>query len=363
MPNDTMKTSATDRLARYQFRNREGEEKSPETADANKFTSPDEESASGGSETAVSNMEKMLQAIAQSNREILGDILQMRKDVKEFEGQTRESFTRLETSVGGLSAQLTKLEKRVVDAEERLSAAEDGNAAHGKAIGFLLQREAELLERCEDLENRHRRQNLRLYQLPEGSEGRDMIAFIKKLLPTVLTNLPLTEADIRIDRAHRALMPKPKENDPPRSIVIKFADYTVKEQILQHAWRQRTVKMGEKQIYFDNDYSPELQRKRAQVRHVVKQLKEKNVKAKCMYPARLRMTVGSVEKTFQTVMDAAQVLKDLNIQVRVDERDKVERELARHRWERRSATRGGRNVSVFTMDDCRVFFPSTDQEY
>lgn len=116
------------------------------------------------------------------------------------------------------------------------------------------------------------------------------------------------------------------------------------------------MKMGEKQIYFDNDYSPELQRKRAQVRHVVKQLKEKNVKAKCMYPARLRMTVGSVEKTFQTVMDAAQVLKDLNIQVRVDERDKVERELARHRWERRSATRGGRNVSVFTMDDCRVFF-------
>lgn len=281
----------------------------------------------------------------------------MRIDVKEFEGQTKESFTRLETSIGGLSAQLTKLENRVTDAKERISATEDTNAAHGKAIGYLLQREAELFEWCEDLENRHRRQNLRLYQVPEGSEGRDMIAFIKKVLPTVLTSLPLTEADIRIDRAHRALMPKPKENDPPRSIVIKFADYTVKEQILQHAWRQRTVKMGEKQIYFDNDYSPELQKKRAQVRYVVKQLKEKNVKTKCMYPARLRMMVGSEEKTFHTVMDAAQVLKDLNIQVRVDERDKVERVLANHRWERRATNRGGRNVSMFTEDDCRFFFP------
>lgn len=276
----------------------------------------------------------------------------MRRDVKEFEGQTKESFTRLETSVGGLSAQLTKLEQRVVDAEEHITTTEETNTAHGKAIAFLLQREAELFERCEDLENRHRR----LYQVPEGSEGRDMVAFIKKLLPTVLTNLPLTEHDIRIDRAHRALMPKPKENDPPRSIVIKFADFTVKEQILQHAWRQCIVKLGEKQIYFDNDYSPELQRKRAQVRYVVKQLKEKNVKAKCMYPARLRMMVGSEEKTFQTVMDAAQVLKDLNIQIRVDERDKVERELARHRWERRAANRGGRNVNMFTENDCRFFF-------
>ncbi|KAG8008882.1 LINE-1 retrotransposable element ORF1 protein [Nibea albiflora] len=357
MPNDTTKTSAGDRLARYHFRNKEGDEKSSETTDANKQATPDEASASKTTDTAVNGLEEMLQAIAQSNREIRGDIQQMSMDVKEFKGQSKESFTKLETSIGSLSAQITKLEKRVVDAEERVTATEEATAIHGKAIGFLLQREAELFERCEDLQNRHRRQNLRLYQVPEGSEGRDMVAFIKKLLPTVLTNLPLAEADIRIDRAHRALMPKPKENDLPRSIVIQFTDYTVKEQILQQAWRQRTVKMGEKQIYFDNDYSPELQRKRAQVRYVVKQLKEKNVKAKCMYPARLRMMVGSEEKTFQTVMDAAPVLKELNIQIRVDERDKVERELTRHRWETRAGNRRGRKVNMLTEEECRFFLP------
>lgn len=114
-----------------------------------------------GTETAARNMEKMLQAIAHSNQEILGDILKMRMDVKDFEGQTKESFTRLETSVGGLSAQLTKRENSFVDAEERITTTEDTNAVHGNAIGFLLQREAELLERCEDIENRHSRQNFR----------------------------------------------------------------------------------------------------------------------------------------------------------------------------------------------------------
>lgn len=69
------------------------------------------------------------------------------------------------------------------------------------------------------------------------------------------------------------------------------------------------------------------------------------------------MTVDSEEKTFQTVMDTAPVLRDLKIQVRVHEQDKVEQELVRHRWERRDTKRGGRRVGMFTEKDCRFFFP------
>lgn len=172
MPNDTTKTNEADRLSRYQFRNKEGEENPSETTEVNKPAKPDTASASKGNVTAAKNMEEMLQAIVQSNREIREDILQMRMDVKEFKGQTKESFTKLETSVLGFSAQLTKLVKRVVDAEERITTMDETTAAHGKAISFLLQREEELVERCEDLQNRARRQNLRLYQVSEGSRKR-----------------------------------------------------------------------------------------------------------------------------------------------------------------------------------------------
>ncbi|KAK1888712.1 LINE-1 retrotransposable element ORF1 protein [Dissostichus eleginoides] len=309
--------------------------------------------AGGAAETS---MEDILRSIEKSNQEIRGEIQLMREDVKEFKGQISESFNRLETSVGGLSTQLTTLEKRVVDAEGRIGDTEEKAAIHGRAISFLLQQEAELMERCEDLQNRTRRQNLRLYQIPEGSEGRDMVAFIKKLLPTVLPSLPLKEDDIRIDRAHKTLTPRSKESDPPCPILVGFADYTVKEQILRQAWTQGQVKMGDRQIYFDNDYSPELQRKRAQVRYVIKELKQKNVKAKCLYPARLRMMVGSVEKTFPTLMEAAPALQKMNIQIRVDERDKLQSELTRRRWERQD-NRRGKNGNLLSEEDCRVFFP------
>lgn len=365
MPNDTIKPNAADRLTRYQFKKTEKEEKTTKMAEASKpAAKPGAANSSTGAAdaSANNNMERILQSIMQSNQEIRGEILQMRKDVQEFNGQTKDSFTRLETSVGGLSAQLTKLEKRVVDTEERVRVTEETTTVHGRAIGFLLQREEQLMEQYEDLQNRARRQNLRLYQVPEGCEKGDMVGFVRKLFPMVLTDLPLTEEDIKIDRAHRALMQKPKENDPPRSIVVRFADYTVKEQILRAAWAQRTVmlKMEDinRQIYLDNDYSPELQRKRAQVRYVIKQLKQKNVKARCLYPARLRMVVGSEEKTFQTLMDAAPTLRDMNIHIRIDERDKMERALTRHRWERQDSRGRRRNTNILlTEDECRFFFP------
>lgn len=67
MPNDTTKTSAGDRLSRYQFRNEEVGEKSSKTTEANKPAKPDAASASKDTEAAAKNMEEMLQAIVQSN--------------------------------------------------------------------------------------------------------------------------------------------------------------------------------------------------------------------------------------------------------------------------------------------------------
>lgn len=52
-----------------------------------------------------------------------------------------------------------------------------------------------------------------------------------------------------------------------------------------------------KQIYFAHDYSPDLQIKRGQVRQVIKQLKGKGIRAKCPYPAQLRMNTDSGEYT------------------------------------------------------------------
>lgn len=103
-----------------------------------------------------------------------------------------------------------------------------------------------------------------------------------------------------------------------------------------------------KRIYFDHDYSPDLQKRRGQVRQVIKQLKIKGIRAKCPYPVRLRMTTDSGEKVFETLVDAIPTLKELGIKVQIDERERLQRELMRDRWQVQGNGRDQRKKQTMT---------------
>ncbi|KAK7891186.1 hypothetical protein WMY93_023149 [Mugilogobius chulae] len=147
-----------------------------------------------------------------------------------------------------------------------------------------------------------------------GSEGGNMTAFVKDLLPKVLTLPP--GLDIRIERAHRSLQSKPTNPAAaPRSILVRFLDAAVKDVVLQQAWKQGQVSFQDKRIFFDQDYSPELQKKRSKVHVIVKQLKQMGIQAKCLYPARLRVKMDSGEKTFASLTSASDTLEGLGVRV------------------------------------------------
>lgn len=293
-----------------------------------------------------------------SETKILAELGKLRAENREGHEQTRHSLTKLELSMNELKDEITKLEKRTTETEGRISAVEDNGRRYENAIRYLLRREIDLTARCEDLQNRSRRNNLRIYRVPEGSEGKDVKAFVKELIQSVLQ--PMPAVNLQIERAHRALTAKPKEpTAAPRSLIVKFVDYSIKDAILRQAWSQRQVLYKAEPIYFDHDYSPELQKKRAQVRAVIKQLKQKSIKAKCIYPAQLKLFTASGEKTYPTLIDALQELQMLDIQVRIDERDQMERELSQFSWSS-AGRRRGKDPAVRTGTDIRALFSGTD---
>ena len=255
-------------------------------------------------------------------------------------------------SVTDLNQRMEKLERRTEEAETRVSIAEDTGQRHERMLWHLLKREAALTNMCDDLQNQMRRNNLRIYQIPEESERDDMIGFVKNLIETVLQLPP--ELNIKIERAHRSLGLKPARSASPRSIIVRFLDYTVKEAVLRQAWAQKQVKFQEEVIYFDQDYSPEVQRKRARVRGVIKQLKEREIQAKCCFPAQLRINLESGAKTFPTLVEAVPTLKKLGIEVQVSEREKLEWELSRETWERQDGGKRERKDTSLSAVDLRT---------
>ena len=169
---------------------------------------------------------------------------------------------------------------------------------------------------------------MRIHGIPEGSEKNDTIGFISGFIRSSL-QIP-ADVDIRIERAHRSLLARSKENTaPPRAIIVRFLDYRVKEQVIQQALKQKTTYEG-RTIYFNQDYTNEVQKKRKQVRDVIKKLKDKNFEAQSPYPAQLKNVLASGTKIFTTLTEA--VLRDMGIHVQEEERDELQRLRTQSSW-------------------------------
>ncbi|KAI4806957.1 hypothetical protein KUCAC02_017747 [Chaenocephalus aceratus] len=112
------------------------------------------------------------------------------------------------------------------------------------------------------MEGRSRRENIRIHGVKEGAEDNSpsMGTFVEDLLREGL-DLPAT-FELRVERAHRALMPKPPGEVSPRSIVVKLSSYRTKEELLRLAWQKRGFQHLERRVNLDHDYAPDVLRKR-----------------------------------------------------------------------------------------------------
>lgn len=262
--------------------------------------------------------------------ELLVELRKLRRENGDAFQDTKQSLNRLETSVGEIKQQMEKLDERLTTVEHRVSNAEDRSIRHERALGYLLRREARLTAKQDDMENRLRRNNIRVYGIPEEAEGKEMVPFMVEFFRTTLTLKD--DVEIKLERAHRAIAPKPKTKASTRSIIVRFLDFSVKQAVLQQAWKQRDITFQGQKVYFDQDYSPDVQRKRKQVREVIKRLREKNIKAQSAYPAQLKVFLDTGVKVFPSLLEAQSFLKELGVAAEIEERDVLERELTQDTW-------------------------------
>ncbi|RXN32638.1 LINE-1 type transposase domain-containing 1 [Labeo rohita] len=134
-----------------------------------------------------------------------------------------------------------EVEKGQRDLASKVGLRKDGDAEEGDPAAALSSiRKASKLS---DLEGRSHRNNIRIYGVSENAEGSSMPRFIENLIKTELGDLlELNQGDdLGIERAHRALTPRPPAGMPPRSIVVRFLQFTTKEKILHAAWKKKIL--------------------------------------------------------------------------------------------------------------------------
>lgn len=247
---------------------------------------------------------------------VLEELRDFRKDFQDFKSE------------------LTTVNRKITEAESRIEKAEDRiqNVEHvmTKMLKVMREQEAKLL----DQESRSRRLNLRLYNVSEGAEnGRPMVTFVEKLLRESLDISP--NMSLGIERTHRALGPKPSGNgeEKPRSIIIGFARFTTKEEVLRKAWTKKTVLWEGRRIYFDQDYPPVILQKRKEYAEAKRVLKRHNIRFQTPFPYKLRVFYENGTQLYQSAEEATTDMISRGMPVtKVTTRESLAEQLARSAW-------------------------------
>ncbi|KAI4876849.1 hypothetical protein NFI96_011082, partial [Prochilodus magdalenae] len=200
-------------------------------------------------------------------QEMRSELLQDNASLKTEIGSIKGTVSEVETSLSGLSDEVVDLRAKVVSLTRDL---------------------AKIDARCEDLEARSRRQNIRLIGIPEN-DSRFILSnsSVSELLKEAFS----LEKSPLVDRAHRSLAPRPGPSEPPRPIIVKLHYFEDCARILKEARsRQRTISSGVRFFVYP-DFTPKVAKARAAFSEIRKKLRTLDgVKYGIFYPARLRIT-------------------------------------------------------------------------
>uniref|UniRef100_A0A8C5GJL6 L1 transposable element RRM domain-containing protein n=1 Tax=Gouania willdenowi TaxID=441366 RepID=A0A8C5GJL6_GOUWI len=234
------------------------------------------------------------------HRELKNDITSLRAETKAEVGALREDILHKMDSLRNAHAQTAKEQKEMGGA---LSDVTDRLVILEKNHDMLTKDHKKLQEKCTDLENRSRRQNLRVVGIAEGIEAGNPSRFVAEFFPDVL-GAGSFDTPLLIDRAHRSLAPKPRDGERPRALIVRLHYYADKEKILKLSREKGRLIYKGSPVHIFPDMSPEVGKQRAAFNQVKAGLRQAKIPYSMYYPAKLTFTLDNIRHSFTNPQDA-----------------------------------------------------------
>lgn len=267
-----------------------------------------------GSEKTKSQADLDLAAMADTS-DVLAELKTLRTELGTKLDGIEKRLSEVSSSVKTLENNLTEIktavisnEKRIDDAEDRIAAAESRLDTADSFITSASKRLNLLEAKVDDLENRSRRKNLRLFGLREGAEGsRPLMDFIKDMLPRWTDTTP--DTPFSLERVHRTLAPaKPNQHRP---VLIRFLKFQDKELVFRST-RRREITYDGVRLFFSEDFSAETMRQRREFNNVKKMFVDKGMyRGFLVQPCKLRILHDKKIYLFSSPKEAEELYRSI----------------------------------------------------
>lgn len=235
------------------------------------------------------------------------------------------SLNILSSQVGSIQEGLTilrhdvqKIRERTAALEGRVSEIGDDMQHLQHDLGANTRKTDAAYDRTEDLENRLRRNNLRLVGVPEREEGSNATEFVERWLADKFKDTNLSPL-FAVERAHRVPMRPPPPGNPPRAILARILNCRDRDVILRKARDVADLNVNGARVSIFPDFSSEIQKRRMRFTDVKRRLRALELPYAMLYPAKLRVVVDGEAKFFETAAGAAAWLDSNERRLRVRE--------------------------------------------
>ncbi|TNN44640.1 N-acetylated-alpha-linked acidic dipeptidase-like protein [Liparis tanakae] len=206
-------------------------------------------------------------------------------------------------SVNSVCASVTAVEKRVDEAEQRISDTEDSVSQLLAELERTETRLTEAMTRLEDQQNWSRRNNIKIINLPEHTEGTNARDFFESWLPKVL-NLTVKNDRLKLDRCHRGPAHLQSNSTRPGTVYIRHNNFADKQLIMKWARSAAEVTFSGNRIHFFDDFSPAVEIKRREFLEAKTPLRDLGIRYQMLYPAVLRVTDDGGVRHFRSADEA-----------------------------------------------------------
>lgn len=278
------------------------------------------ENKTGGAPTRHADEEPTNRILLDAIQELKNEAIKNKEDIcrildtrieqvyNDLRGEINAVKTQLLAPIAKLEANSQALNNTVREIEQATSIHSDGINSLENQVAELKAEVVKLDQKCEDLEGRSRRQNIRILNIPEGREGPKPTEFIATFLKDILDlrELPL------VDRAHRLAQQRSRPSES-RPFILRLHYYHTREEILRKAATAKDLQYQGKQIRIFPDYAPSVAKRRAQFNKTRDLLRNQpGVKYGLLYPARLLVTHDGTQVSFTDPLQAEEYAQRLS---------------------------------------------------
>ncbi|KAJ1133229.1 hypothetical protein NDU88_011526 [Pleurodeles waltl] len=171
---------------------------------------------------------------------IYQSIMEHREESKSESRRTQLACRKMQIQIRRVANTCSEFTTRMEEVETRISHPEDEAGSHQVTREAMEKQLEDTQWKLTDLEDRLRRNNLRVLGVPKGLEGADTHGFMVALFKEAFPDLHQWDWDREIQRAHRFPFSKVGSNSEggsgrPRAILISLLNYRARQTIYDRA--------------------------------------------------------------------------------------------------------------------------------